>query len=318
MMKPMQRRALIALAFSIAAATSASAGVNVEFLYRLSNFSGVVPYSDVQIHADRYHDEVYIGEGDSVRVFNAAGMQIFEFTHDAMLLGSILDIAVTESGDILILSYCTGSEACKPGMVVTRYNYRGERLGSFVVTGLPEALAGFGPNRMICRDKKLLFASTSALMVVVTDLAGVYESHVDLMSGVDVDQKARDGAELGGFDVDASGAILYTIPTAFKAFRRKPDGTAEAWGKSGSSPGNFGIAGSIVEDDQGNILVADRARSVVLVFTPNLLFLKEFGTQGPREARITRPGRLALGSAGKLYVTQLGLRGVAVFSLTPE
>jgi len=300
----------------MAAAGSTWAGVDVSFLYRLSNFSGVLPYSDVQIHADRYHDEVYVGEGDVIRVFNAAGMEVFEFTHDASSLGSILDMATTENGDILILSYCSASASCQHGPVVTSYSYRGELQRSFGLSGLPEMLSDFTPNRMLYRNKKLVFASTLALMVLQTDPSGAFESQLDLLKGLDIEDRARDGAELGGFDVDASGAILYTIPTAFKAFRRKPDGSAEAWGKSGSSPGNFGIAGAITEDDAGNILVADRARGVVLVFTPNLLFLREFGARGARDERLIGPGRLAMGNGGKLCVTQLAMRGVAVFSLT--
>ena len=63
-------------------------------------------------------------------------------------------------------------------------------------------------------------------------------------------------------------------------------------------------------------MVADRARGVVLVFTPNLLFLREFGARGARDERLVGPGRIAMGSGGKLYVTQLAMRGVAVFSLT--
>jgi hypothetical protein len=55
----------------------------------------------------------------------------------------------------------------------------------------------------------------------------------------------------------------------------------------------------------------------VLVFGPNLLFLREFGSTGTRESRLVGPGRMAMGNGGKLYVTQLAMRGVAVFSLTP-
>jgi len=313
---PMRRRIAIALTAAIVAAGSAVAGVDVRFLYRLSNFSGVLPYSDVQIHADRYHDEVYVGEGDAIRVFNAAGMEIFEFIHDAMGLGSILEFAATENGDILVLSYCSVTLPCQAGAVVTLYNYRGELQRSFSITGLPEALSLFTPNRMLYRDKKLVFASSNSLMLVVTDMAGTYESHTDLLDGLELDDRARDGAELGGFDVGASGAILYTIPTAFRAFRRKPGEKVESWGKSGSSRGNFGNAGAITEDDAGNIIVADRARGVVLVFAPNLLFLREFGSTGARESRLVRPGRVAMGNGGKLYITQLAMRGVAVFSVT--
>jgi hypothetical protein len=309
-------RFTLGLTFAVMATVSASADVNVAFLYRLSNFSGVVRYSDVQLHADRFHDEVYVGEGDAIRVFNSSGMEVFGFIHDAMTLGSVLECATDEKGDIYILSYCSASLPCREGAVISLYNYRGELQRSFAIEGLPKSIAAFTPNRMLYRDNKLIFASTSSLMMVVTDTAGAYESHLDLMGGLELDEHAKDGAELGGFDVDATGTILYTIPTAFKAFRRKPGEKPVAWGKSGSSRGNFGIVGAITSDDSGNIVIADRARSVVLIFAPDLSFLREFGTSGAREARLVGPGRIAMGPGGKLYVTQLADRGVAVFSLT--
>jgi hypothetical protein len=314
----MRRRFSIALALSIFAAAPVAAQVGVAYQYRLSNFSGVIPYSAVQMFADRYHDEVYVGEGDSIRVFNSAGMEIYEFTHDAMKLGSVLDINASKNGDIRILSYCPGSDACAPGALVSRYDYRGDLMGTFALTGLPDPLREFIPNRMVESQEKLVFASTTALHVVITDLAGAYQSDVDLLAGVEASEKARDGAELGGFGVGRDGAFLYTIPTAFRAFRRKPDGTSAAWGKPGSGPGSFGVTGAIVEDDNGNFLVADRSRSVVIVFSPNLIYLKEFGTRGPKDGRLVRPAHLAIGAGGKLYVSQLAMRGVAVFSLTPE
>lgn len=314
-MKLMNRRVVITLAVSILAATSAWGVVDVDFLYRLSNFSGVVPYNAVPIHADRYHDEVYVCEGDSIRVFNASGMEIYEFTHDAMKLGSVLDLTVTKNGDIKVLSYCPGTQACAQGPLVTVYNYRGDTLGSFVITGLPENLSEFVPSRMIEQGETLVFASNLDLHVVTTDLAGAYRSNVDLLAGLEVTDKARDGAELGGFDVGGDGSYLYTIPTTFRAYRRKPDGTTESWGKAGSAPGSFGVTGAIAQDDRGNLYVADRARSVVIVFTSNLVYLKEFGGRGPREQRLVRPARLAIGADGKLYVSQLAMRGVSVFAL---
>jgi hypothetical protein len=242
-------------------------------------------------------------------------MEIYEFTHDAMGLGSILDLTVTKNGDIKVLSYCPGTPACAQGALVTVYNYRGDPQGSFVLTGLPENLKEFVPSRMIEHGETLVFAANLDLHVVTTDLAGAYQGDVDLMAGLEVTDKARDGAELGGFDVSPDGSYLYTIPTTFRAYRRKPDGTTDSWGKAGSAPGSFGVTGSITQDDRGNLYVADRARSVVIVFTPNLLYLREFGGRGPRDQRLVRPARLAMGASGKLYVSQLAMRGVSVFAL---
>ncbi len=305
------------LGFALLAAglRDARAQVQVEYLYRLSNFSGVVPYSDVQLHADRYHDEVYIGEGDTLRVFNATGMEIYEFTHDAMKLGTVADLVVLENGDIVVLSYRLAGPDRPAGAQITHYNYRGDEQGELVLSGLPPEIHDFAPNRMIARGGKLYLASTSRCLVVVAGLDGAFERAIDLLDAVPKDDKGRDGAELGGFDVDGAGTIYFTIPTEFRAFRRSAEGSAQSFGKPGSAPGTFGITGSIVVDEKGDVLVADRARNAVLIFDPNLRFIREFGVTGHKQELLTRPGAMALGTGGKLYVSQLGSRGVSVFAI---
>ncbi len=291
------------------------AQIQVEYLYRLSNFSGIVPYSDVQLHADRFHDEVYVGEGDVLRVFNATGMEIYEFTHDAMRLGTVADLVALESGDILVLSYRLASPDRPGGAQITHYNYRGDEQGELVLSGLPPEIQDFVPNRMIFRGGKLYFASTSRCLVVVASVDGAFERAIDLLDAVPKDDKARDGAELGGIDVDGAGSIYFTIPTEFRSFRRLSDGSVQSFGKPGSAPGTFGIVGSILADDKGDVLVADRARNAVLIFDANLRFLREFGPTGHKQEVLNRPGAMALGAGGKLYVSQLGFRGVSVFSI---
>jgi len=305
----------LALAFLAAGCREAHAQVQVEYLHRLSNFSGIVPYSDVQIHADRHHDEVYIGEGDTLHVFNASGMEIYEFNHDAMRLGTIADLTVFENGNILVLSYRLATESRPGGPQLTRYNYRGDELGELEISGLPADMADFVPNRMISRGGKLYFASSSRCLVAVTGEDGAFEREIDLLESIPKDDKAREGAELGGFDVDRAGAVYFTIPTAFRAFRRAPDGSVQSCGKPGSAPGTFGVTGAIVADDRGDLIVGDRARNAVLIFDATMHFVREFGTTGRKQELLTRPGSMALGNGGKLYVSQLGSRGVSVFTV---
>ena len=312
----MRLLANVAVGVARCALAQPAGAVEVKYLYRLSNFSGVIPYSDVEMCADPAHDEIYVGEGDLIRVFNASGMEIYDFSHDAMSYGAILDIGVMPSGDILVLSYRQPTEARAGGSQVTRYNYRGEPLGSFEVHGLPSELAGFTPNRLAIRQDSLVFASTASLLVVTTDFEGTYRRHVDLLATLPKNDKAREGAELGGFYVDDQGAILYTIPTAFRAFRLKPDGTADSWGKPGSGPGSFSVVGAILAAPNGYTLVADRARGAVLVFDPSLRFVREFGNRGPIVEQLNRPGLMVFGRDGKLYVSQLGYHGLSVFALT--
>lgn len=312
-------RAALAVFIGVAilALPASAAPVEVRFLYRLSSFSGVVPYSDVQVHADRFHDEVYVGEGDLVRVFNATGMEIYQFHFDAAGRGSALSLVVDEKGDILILSYQPVSETGIARPILTRCDYRGEPKETFWLQGLPDGLTEFNPNRMFYSGKKLYLASTSSFQVVVAATDGTFERVVDLRPKVEISEKQAEGAEIGGMDVANDGTILFTVPTYFMAFAIPPDGTMRAWGRAGSGPGNFGIVQGIVEDDQGNYLVADRARDVVMVFDKNLAFVREFGARGKKAESLTRPGILALGNGGRLFVTQLAMKGISVFSVTP-
>ena len=86
----------------------------------------------------------------------------------------------------------------------------------------------------------------------------------------------------------------------FKAFVVSPDGKVTAsFGKAGSAPGLFGIVGGIAKDDQGNYLVVERLRSVVMVFDKEFRFLKEFGYRGDKPGNLIRPNEVAVGNAGK-------------------
>src|SRR6185503_10591293 len=104
----------------------------------------------------------------------------------------------------------------------------------------------------------------------------------------------------------------------FRAYAVSPEGEVTSFGKVGGAPGQFGVVSGIARDDQGRVFVADKLRSVVMVFDKSLRFVTEFGFLGLGADNLVRPDQLVLGEGGKLYVTQLYNRGVAVFSLAPE
>ena len=62
--------------------------------------------------------------------------------------------------------------------------------------------------------------------------------------------------------------MLRTIHSEFlfSAFRLSPGGEVAQFGRPGSGPGKFGVVAGIAADEAGYIYVADRLRSVVLVF----------------------------------------------------
>ena len=64
--------------------------------------------------------------------------------------------------------------------------------------------------------------------------------------------------------------------------------------------------------------MVERLRSVVMVFDKEFRFLKEFGYRGDKPGNLIRPNEVAVGNAGKIYVTQVRNRGVSVFSVTSD
>jgi hypothetical protein len=293
----------------------ASAGVKSTFLYSLANFHGKLPYNEVRVRVDRARDEVYIVERGIVRVFNESGMEFYWFGDNAEL-ESIYDLAVDEKGDVSLLSFNL-SHPEDPKYFLVHCNYRGDVKEKLTVTGLPGEFSGFFPNYMFDRDGKFLFLSSGKMQVVVTDRNGVFRKGYDLANILEIPEKDRPNTEIFGFNLDPDGNMLFTVPVLFQAYVVSPDGkVAGSFGKAGSAPGMFGVVCGIARDDQGNYLVVERLRSVVMVFDKAFRFLHEFGYVGGKPGNLVRPNEVAMGNAGKLYVTQVRNRGVSVFSVT--
>ncbi|HXH28679.1 MAG TPA: hypothetical protein VNL37_06515 [Candidatus Polarisedimenticolia bacterium] len=306
----------LGLLLAAAAATLAAADgpLAIRYLYNLSDFTGVVPYNDVRLYADRAHDEVYAATGNAVRVFNGAGMEVYHFDGDPAL-GTIFDLAVDAQGDLLLLTLSLGPGRTGPGWLVAHCDYRGVLKDRIVPHGLPPELASFRPNVMTLREGRLLLASLADLRAVEIDRSGAFHAAYDLARLAGLKDETRRNNEMFGFSVDRRGRMLFTIPTLFRAFVVDPDGTVRTFGRGGSAPGAFSVASGIVGDDAGHLFIADKGRGVVLVFDDRLEFVTEFGAAAPERGGLVRPTDLALGDAGKLYVTQARDRGVAVFQV---
>ncbi len=292
----------------------AFAEFGANYLYNLSDFAGTVRYGQVRLYADRLHDEVYVADGDSVRIFNRTGMEVYRFGDDQEI-GSIYGMAVDEAGDIYTLSY----DLRVPGILsyyLCRCNYRGEPREKIAVSNLPEGYADFEPNTLIYRNDRFFLVSTTRMKAVVTDKRGAFVRAYDFADIVGIPEKDRPSTELFGITLDEAGDIFLTVPAFFKVYRISPNGKVASFGKPGGAPGFFGVVSGIAVDSAGNILVSDKLKSVVMVFDKDFTFLTQFGFRDGKPGSLAGPTDLALGNVGRLYVTQLQRRGISVFSLT--
>jgi hypothetical protein len=156
------------------------------------------------------------------------------------------------------------------------------------------------------------------MRVVITDRDGVFVRSLDLATMIDLPPGERPATKLSGFNLDGSGNMLFTVPVLFAAFVVSPQGEVRSFGRVGSGPGMFGIVSDIVSDDRGNYLVADKLRSVVMIFDATFGFIQEFGYLTTRPDGLIRPSRLAVSGSGRLYVTQMRHNGISVFDLGSE
>jgi DNA-binding beta-propeller fold protein YncE len=287
------------------------AGVETSFLYRLSNFSGPVPYNWANISVDQERNEIYVldpKEGD-ITVFNDQGMEFYRFGEDGSLRAAT-DLALDKDGNILVLS------TVRLNPVITKCNFRGEPIGQVELKNFPPDFSDFLPVRLIYRQEMLYLLDSNSLKIAVTDANGVFQNGYDLGSLAGIEETKKDRTDIDGFSVDSEGNMLFTIPVKFEAFVLSPDGEIISFGRPGGAPGKFNNVGGIVEDDKGYYYVADKLKSAVLVFDKDFRFQLEFGYRGFRPENLTSPRNLALDSQGRLYVSEIGNKGISVFQIT--
>lgn len=298
--------------------------IKVSYAYKLSNFSGTMPFSWPSLFLDRENDEIYVfdrGER-SFSIFNKRGMEVHSFGDDERLPRNIVDGTVDSGGNILLLPR---SSSRGDKVTIIRCNYRGDYLSKFEISDLPVQFSDFQPDRLVSRGGRLYLVDTIQMKIVVTDGHGHFEDGYDVNSlleefpkdskDYDPRKDIRKKADTGiyGFSVDKDGNMLFTIPGLFSAYVLSSDKRMRGFGRSGSGPGRFGIVSGIASDDRGYFYVTDRLRCVVLVFGPDLQFKAEFGYRGSHQGALIAPSDLVIDGEGKVFVAQMGARSISVF-----
>ncbi|MBW2401996.1 MAG: hypothetical protein JRG80_22555 [Deltaproteobacteria bacterium] len=288
----------------------------------LHNFSGPVRSQWAKLAVDLEHNEIYAlnQRANDIRIFNEHGMETFVFGDG---YANAADITIGHDGDIWILT--TGYRSA----AVHLLTYRGEHVAELELKNIPAKFSEFIADRLVYKNHSLYLVDSDALLVIVVDERGYFKAGHDLNTPVkpqitrenrkrkiestDWKKKQLETIELNGFSVDNDGNMYFTVPVLFSAFRLSPEGHVSRFGRPGSAPGKFGVVAGIAVDGKGNVYVADRLRSVVLVFDRYFMFQGEFGYRGDRPANLIVPDDLAIDNNGNVYVGQAANRGVSVF-----
>ncbi|HZI95354.1 MAG TPA: hypothetical protein VFE84_14000, partial [Patescibacteria group bacterium] len=216
-------------------------------------------------------------------------------------------------GDILMLVYASGAGSGTMRWSLRRADFRGRPMGEVVVDQSGEA-AGLLPNRLLIRSGRIWLVSLGQMRAASYFPEGKLERILDLAALGALLPEERGNAEVSGIDIGSDGTIVFAVPAQFRVHAIDPGGGVRSFGKTGSGAGNFAVLGDVALDGEGNIFVCDRQRSVVMVFNRDFRFLRETNRISSREW-LMRPGFLALDPGGRLYVSQVRNRGVAVFAV---
>jgi len=235
-------------------------------------------------------------------------MEVYQFGNDTGVY--IVDATTNGEGRILGLSPSGNSFS------IVRFDFLGKVAAHIVPRGLPQSFSNFRPNEIIWKNGFIYLAEMLGMRVAIIDEQGNFQKGYDLIEVLDLEEKERDSTEMMGFNVDEEGAILFTVAVHFRAYRLLPDGTVESFGHKGSAPGLFGIVSGIARDSKGSYLVADKLRSVIMIFDKEFNFITEFGYYGSKPGNLIRPEEIAVDSSDRIYVTQGKRLGVSVFRVT--
>jgi DNA-binding beta-propeller fold protein YncE len=308
----------LAVVIALAAYSSpARATIRGAFLYNLSNFTGVEPFSWAELAFDREQNEVYVCDTANgvVRIFNASGMEVYNFGEDGTL-GSIYSVAVDEDGDIFVLSYLA-----IPGKSIYKVfscNYRGDLKSEVEIKNVPPEFSKIWPIRIVYRKGHLYLVDKTAMKVVVTNKDGLFENGYDIGPILKLSESKKANTGIVGFDVDKDGNFLFTIPVLFQAYKLFPDKTFVSFGHRGSTPGKFNVIAGITSDDKGNYYLTDTLRCVVMIFDKDFNFQTEFGYRGFGPSNLIAPRELVVDGGDRVYVNQSRRRGVSVFKIVYE
>jgi hypothetical protein len=305
---------LIVVVILLTYSGSVQGAVKGTFLYNLSNFTGPISFSWPRIFIDQERNEVYVVYQNLIRVFNETGMEVYRFG-DELDLGAIVDLALDQEGNILLLSHQWSESTGRVDYKITRCNYRGEPKSKIEIKNLPSQYSKFLPNHMIYRNGNVYLASLATMVVVVTDGNGTFKEAYDILPMLELEEKEKQDAMMDGFSIDQDGNFLFTIPPLFRAYKITPDRKVSYFGKPGSTPGRFNIVAGIASDNKRNIFVVDKLKCAVMIYDKNFNFLNQFSSRGWKPGFLIAPEDIVIDKQDRVYVTQAGNKGISVFKV---
>ncbi len=298
------RRFLIALfiiAWPVLCARPAMAEARLPYLKRLSLPSATDifkwPYS---VHADLHTGEAFVCDQMNSRIviFDKGGRYRFQIP-GGRVFNSPLDVAVTPEGYIVVLGFVEGRRQ------LVLLDFDGKPMADLPLTGLPGGLleTEFVSVALSPAGDRLFVLDQANFRLWIAGLDGRVTGSVDLITEM-AEEEARE--QLFGH-VDVYGdTVLVSLPIEGEVRLFDLDGEPLGRvGTKGTSPCNTAFPVAAAMDREGNVLVLDQQRMLIMLWRPDdNECLYETGGVGGRPGDLYKPADLALDAAGRVYVSQ--------------
>jgi DNA-binding beta-propeller fold protein YncE len=263
-----------------------------------------------QIRYDRSHQEFYIADtgNDRIVILDENGLNEFEFTAKNIFHAPI-DIAVSSDGKIYVLGSLVG------GRCIQVFDYNGDYLYPFVLTGNPDAAAIDMVSLAIDEQDVVYILDNHQQQVLICDLTGHFLSEIQLFA--DMNSKDRGEQALGNLYV-SDDQICVPAPMIGSVYCYKKDGSfVKMIGQKGGAYGELSFPVAISKDSQGNYLVLDKHRYTIVEYDDGGMPIGEFGGKGIGPGWFYHPISMIIDSSDRIWVAQIFLNRIQVLQLAP-
>ena len=248
------------------------------------------------VHCDIERNELYVVDTGNhcIRIFGKEGLQLFEFGSDGSLTLP-LDVAVNSLGDIFVLQSVSG------GRRIDVFDFRGRYLKELAFRGLPKT-DRLVPVGIAIDSRDLLYLSDpkhGRLLVFNSEGRFQYEI-VPEMS-----EKDREEVVFGNLMIDKDDNVYLPVSTLGTVFVFDSAGRlAMNFGIKGGGPGKLAFPVDVATDNRGHLLVLDKQRHCISVYSNEGKYLTEFGGMGASPGWFFYPSGLEIDRYNRIYVSQ--------------
>jgi len=262
------------------------------------------------VYYDARQNEIYVSDLGNNRIvlFDSQGGYKWEFS-DPDHLNSAMQLVVDSLGRIY------GMGVGQEGKVAV-FDYDGSFLGDLILKNSAGNIVKHVESLLFDKQERLMVLISEPATLLTYDLSGSLLAEKELFA--DYSGKDKTLMMLGKPAI-VNDQLVIPLPTFQVVARLTLDGTLiDMFGEPGGIERKLSFPIAAAGDDEGNILILDKHRHVLVKYDPNARWVEEFGGFGGEPGHFYHPTVLASASHGECIVAQIFAGRVQKFRVNEE